>query len=105
MANSGQDLCNDQRIAAHITTQLSRTMMTACLAMLAILGAVYTTLLPRLKLERFWFGVLVVSIIVSMILFILSIVFGGKAIAKVYSKLSTGEWSLAVTTGDYNRQA
>jgi hypothetical protein len=99
MSNNGN--IEDQKEAVNIGITLSSQLITAALAMIAVIGAFSTYILDKREVGIFFYT----TAIVSGISFVASIFFGGKGINKARKNGFNGNWDIAITKVDFNRQA
>ena len=92
---------DDQRAAVAIEGTLSGQVMSASLAMIAIEGALVTFILDKRDVGTAFY----VVYLLSFGCFILSIISGGKGIARLSKAGFGGNWSLGTAKDAFNLQA
>lgn len=91
----------NQRFAIEIGVNLSSNLINACLTMLALIGALFVFVLENREPTFLFY----VSTLLSFISFVLSIIFGGKAIDIIRKKCFKNKLKLRYSKDKFNWQA
>lgn len=91
----------NKRLAVNTGVTLSSNLISACLSMIAIIGAIFLFVIE--KREVGWLFYLLISL--SFIMFILSIIFGGKGIDIARKKAYQDLLDLDFSKSKFNLQA
>jgi len=92
---------DDKRAAAGLLSNLSGFIVSACLAMLAIEGALLTFVVGNRVAPPGYF----VMSVLAFFAFVSSIVCGGRGITKTAEALAKGQWVVSIASGTFNAQA
>lgn len=92
---------SDQKDAVQIGVTLSSQIISASLAMIAVIGAFATFVLDKREVGNFYYAL----IFGAFLCFVLSIYFGGKGINRARIDGFEGLWEISVTKKFFNLQA